>query len=108
LKDSRQKSVSEAFVNSFGAFPIGYGIGILILPVSVGWLYEDPLTANIFITLTYASVSFVRIYILRRLFTKLGYDDNFIKAMIKLCQRGVSIIKSKEKKNEKTPQIRPN
>jgi len=36
-----------------------------------------------------------------------GYDDNFIKAMIKLCQRGASIIKSKERKNEKTPQIRP-
>ena len=98
--DSRKKSFSEAFVNSFGAFPIGYGIGILILPVSVGWLAQDPLTANIFITLTYATVSFVRIYILRRIFTKFGYDDNFIKAMIKLCQRGASIIKSKERENE--------
>jgi len=105
--DSRKKSFSEAFVNSFGAFPIGYGIGILILPVSVGWLHDDPLTANIFITLTYASVSFVRIYILRRLFTKSGFDDNFIKFVIKLCQRGASIIKSKERENEKTPQIRP-
>ena len=105
--DSRKKSFSEAFVNSFGAFPIGYGIGILILPISVGWLHEDPLTANIFITLTYASVSFVRIYILRRLFTKSGFDDNFIKFVIKLCQRGASIIKSKERENEKTPQVRP-
>ena len=105
--DSKKKSFSEAFVNSFGAFPIGYGIGILILPISVGWLAQDPLTANIFITLTYATVSFFRIYILRRVFTKLGYDDNFIKVMIKLCQRGASIIKSKERKNEKTPQIRP-
>ena len=101
--DSKKKSFSEAFVNSFGAFPIGYGIGILILPVSVGWLAQDPLTANIFITLTYATVSFFRIYILRRLFTKLGYDDNFIKAMIKLCQRGASIIKSKVRKIEENP-----
>ena len=107
MTDSRKKTFSEAFVNSFGAFPIGYGIGILILPVSVGWLASDPLTANIFITLTYATVSFVRIYILRRVFTKLGYDDNFIKVLIKLCQRGASIIKLKEKEYEKTPKIRP-
>ena len=105
MTDTRKKSVSEAFMNSFGAFPIGYGIGMLILPISVGWLHEDPLTANIFITLTYATVSFVRIYILRRLFTKLGYDDNFIKALVKLCKRGVSIIQSKEyRKNENNPE----
>jgi len=94
--DSRKKSLSEAFVNSFGAYPIGYGIGILILPISLGWLQEDPLLANVFITLTYATVSFVRVYFLRRLFTKLGFDDNFIKLGIKICQRGASIIKSKE------------
>ena len=105
--DSRKKSISEAFVNSFGAFPLGYGIGILILPLSMGWFNEDPFIANIFITLTYATVSFVRIYILRRVFTKLGYDDNFIKVLIKLCQRGASIIKLKERENEKTPKIRP-
>ncbi len=85
--DSRKKSLSEAFVNSFGAYPIGYGIGILILPISLGWLQEDPLLANVFITLTYATVSFVRVYFLRRLFTKLGFDDNFIKLGIKLYQK---------------------
>ena len=104
MTDSRKKSLSEAFVNSFGAFPIGYGIGILILPLSVGWLAEDPLTANIFITMTYATVSFIRVYVLRRTFSRLGVDDNFIKLGIKLCQRGVSKIKSKEsRRNEKNP-----
>jgi len=96
-KDTRKKSLSEAFINSFGAYPIGYGIGIMILPLSVGWIHEDPLMANVFITLTYATVSFIRVYFLRRLFTKLGYDDNFIRLAIKLCQRGASIFKSKEK-----------
>ena len=96
MTDTRKKSLSEAFVNSFGAYPIGYGIGILVLPLSLGWLNEDPFMANIFITLTYAIVSFVRVYFLRRLFTRLGVDDNFIKLAIKLCQRGASIIKSKE------------
>jgi len=104
MTDTRKKSLSEAFVNSFGAYPIGYGIGILVLPLSLGWLDEDPFVANIFITLTYATVSFIRVYFLRRLFTRLGFDDNFIKLAIKLCQRGASIIKSKEsRKNEKNP-----
>ena len=102
--DSRKKSLSEAFVNSFGAYPIGYGIGIIILPISVGWIHTDPLLANVFITLTYATVSFIRVYVLRRVFTRLGYDDNFIKLAIKICQRGASIIKSKEwRTNEKNP-----
>ncbi len=104
MSDTRKKSLSEAFVNSFGAYPIGYGIGIIILPISVGWIHTDPLLANDFITLTYASVSFIRVYVLRRVFTRLGYDDNFIKLAIKLCQRGASIIKSKEwRTNEKNP-----
>jgi len=102
--DSRKKSLSEAFINSFGSYPIGYGIGILILPISVGWINEEPLLANVFITLTYAIVSFFRVYFLRRLFTRLGYDDNFIRLAIKLCQRGASIIKTKEwRTNEKNP-----
>jgi len=104
MSDTRKKSLSEAFVNSFGAYPIGYGIGIIILPISVGWIHTDPLLANVFITLTYATVSFIRVYVLRRVFTRLGYDDNFIKLAIKLCQRGASIIKSKEwRTNEKNP-----
>jgi len=89
-KDARKKSLLEAFVNSFGSYPIGYGIGVLVLPLSLGWLNEDPLTANIFITLTYATVSFIRVYFLRRLFLRLGIDDNFIKLGIKLYRRAVS------------------
>ena len=30
--DSKKKSASEALVNSFGGYPIGYAVGILILP----------------------------------------------------------------------------
>jgi len=93
-KDTRKKSLSEAFVNSFGSYPIGYSIGILILPISTGWLMEDPFVANIFITLSFATVSFVRVYFLRRLFTRLGVDDNFIKLAIKLYHKlGVNIAK---------------
>ena len=85
LTDSHKKSMSEAFVNSFGSYPIGYGLGIMILPLSVGWIQEDPLTANIAITAVYATVSFCRSYFYRRIFEKFGIDDNFIR----LGKRGI-------------------
>lgn len=86
-RDSKKKSASEAFVNSFGGYPIGYGLGIVILPLSVGWLQEDPLTANLLITFVYASVSFARSYVLRRTFEKYGIDDNFMRLGIKLLNK---------------------
>ena len=85
LVDSKKKSASEALVNSFGGYPIGYGVGILILPLCTGWIQEDPYMANIAITGVYAAVSFVRSYFLRRIFEKYGIDDNFIR----LAKRGV-------------------
>ena len=85
--DSKKKSASEALVNSFGGYPIGYAIGIIILPLSMGWIQEDPLTANLAITFVYATVSFVRSYFLRRLFEKYGIDDNFLRVGIKLIKK---------------------
>lgn len=86
-KDSYKKSLNEAFVNSFGAYPVGYGLGIIILPLSMGWIQQDPLVANLAITLVYATVSFTRSYFLRRVFERLGIDDNFLKLIIKLVQK---------------------
>jgi len=77
--DSHKKSLSEAFVNSFGGYPVGYGLGIVVLPLSMGWIQEDPLVANLAITFVYASVSFTRSYVLRRVFERFGIDDNFIR-----------------------------
>ena len=85
MLDSKKKSASEALVNSLGGFPVGYGLGIIILPISTGWIQEDPYMANIAITGVYAAVSFVRSYFLRRIFEKYGIDDNFIR----LAKRGI-------------------
>ncbi len=85
--DSKKKSASEAFVNSFGGYPIGYGLGIVILPLSLGWIQQDPLTANLAITFVYATVGFTRSYFLRRIFEKYGIDDNFIKLGIKAVKK---------------------
>ena len=85
--DTKKKSASEALVNSVGGYPIGYGLGIIILPISAGWIQNDPYIANIAITGTFAATSFVRSYFLRRVFEKYGIDDNFIKLGIKLVKK---------------------
>ena len=86
MSDVKGKSLSEAFVNSFGSYPIGYGIGIIILPLFSGWLQKEPFVVTIFITLIYASVSFIRSYYLRRVFEKVGFDDNLFTGIKKLGQ----------------------
>ena len=85
--DSKKKSVSEALVNSLGGYPTGFGVGIIILPLSMGWIQEDPYMANIAITGVYATVSFVRSYFLRRIFEKYGVDDNFLRVGVKFVQK---------------------
>ena len=85
--DSKKKSASEAFVNSFGGYPISYGLGVVVLPLSTGWIQDDPYTANHAITGVYAAASFTRSYFLRRIFEKYGIDDNFIKLGIKLVKK---------------------
>ena len=87
MLDSKKKSASEALVNALGGFPVGYGLGIIILPISTGWIQDDPYMANIAITGAYAITSFVRSYFLRRIFEKYGIDDNFIKLGIKLVKK---------------------
>jgi hypothetical protein len=87
MLDSKKKSASEALVNALGGFPIGYGLGLIILPISTGWIQDDPYMANIAITGAYAITSFVRSYFLRRIFEKYGIDDNFIKLGIKLVKK---------------------
>ena len=85
--DTKKKSASEALVNAVGGYPIGFGLGIIILPISTGWIQNDPYIANIAITGTFAATSFVRSYFLRRIFEKYGIDDNFIRLGRKSIQK---------------------
>ena len=87
ILDTKKKSASEALVNAVGGYPIGYGLGIIILPISTGWIQNDPYIANIAITGTFAVTSFVRSYFLRRVFEKYGIDDNFIRLGRKSIQK---------------------
>jgi hypothetical protein len=94
ITDSRKKSLSEALVNSFGGYPIGYGLGIVILPLSVGWIQKDPLTVNLLITFIYACASFARSYFLRRIYEKHGFDDNFIRLGKKFILKIINCVKN--------------
>jgi len=85
--DSKSKSVSEALTNTFGGYPIGYGISIIILPLSVDWIKDDPLVASLFIGIVFATASFLRVYYLRRLFERLGIDDNFVTLGMKIYRK---------------------
>ena len=100
MLDSKKKSASEALVNALGGFPIGYGLGIIILPISTGWIQEDPYMANIAITGAYAVTSFVRSYFLRRVFEKYGIDDNFIRLGKKSIQKLIKKRKIIKKKSD--------
>ena len=87
ILDSKKKSISESLINSIGGYPIAYAIGIIVLPLSTGWIQSDPFVANIAITGVYATVSFIRSYFLRRIFEQHGIDDNFIRIGIKVVQK---------------------
>ena len=91
MTDTKTKSASEALVNAFGSFPIGYAVGLAILPLCVNWIQTDPLAANVAITSIFASVSFVRTYVLRRIFNRYGFDDN----LFHLCNKGFAKIKQR-------------
>jgi hypothetical protein len=96
MADTKGKSASEALINAFGSFPIGYIVGIAILPLFVNWIQTDPLGANIAITSIFASVSFVRTYFLRRIFDKYGFDDN----LVHLCKGGFAMIKNASRRQD--------
>ena len=68
----------EAATNSVGGYPIGFIIGLLVLPLSANWIQKDPIIANLAITSLYVTVSFVRSYLLRRFFSKSKNSGNIL------------------------------
>ena len=86
-KDTNAKSLSEAVANTFGGFPISYFIGIIILPISAEWMKHDPIVVTFIITCVYALASFVRSFFLRRMFSKIGFDDSVNSLLSKIFKR---------------------
>jgi len=84
---SKKNALIEAATNSIGGYPVGFIMGLVILPLSVGWIQKDPITSNLIITMLYVGVSFVRSYFLRRVFLKYKIEDNFLKAIWKFIKR---------------------
>ena len=76
-----------AATNSIGGYPVGFIMGIVILPLSINWIQKDPIVANLTITMLYVCVSFVRTYLLRRVFIKYNIDDNFLRLGIRTIKK---------------------
>ena len=83
----QSKGLVEALTNSLGGYPVGFAMGLIILPLSLNWIQKDPVTANLTITMIYVSVSFVRTYFLRRVFSKYNIDDNVVRLAISAIRK---------------------
>lgn len=83
--DTKKKSLSEALANIFPGYWIAFALNLLVLPffaadmaganeagdvLGVIWI-------NLTISVIYTVFSVARQYILRRLFLRLGYNENF-------------------------------
>jgi len=77
----QKNGLIEAATNSIGGYPIGFVIGIIVLPLSVNWIQKDPILANLVITSIYVGVSFVRTLILRN-----AFDGSLAKLLKKKSQ----------------------
>lgn len=91
--NSKRNDLSEAILNAIGGYTTGYIIGIMILPLSINWIQQDPFIANLVVTLSYASVNFGRSYVLRRFFTRRGIGDRLIQLFRKLISKYVLYIR---------------
>ena len=74
--DSRLKSFSEALTNILPGFLAAYFATFVILPpFSKGIESSDP-TTMLVIAVFFTGVSVSRMYLLRRIFARLGEDEN--------------------------------
>jgi len=99
-QDTKKKCMSEAAVNTAFSLPISCAIAIIILPISTKWIDSSPIESSILITIVFASVSLLRIFCLRLVFEKFGYDDNLLKLGKKLIQK--ILVKIGNRKSVKT------
>ena len=93
--DSRLKSVSEGITNVIPGFLVAYFATFVILPpFSAEIEASDPIVMGIIATF-FTGISLARMYILRRVFTKLGENENLYTLIKKLIGRKNVLDKSK-------------
>jgi len=93
---SKKTGLIEAATNSIGGYPIGLIIGIIILPMSAGWIQKDPIIANLAITSVYVCVSFIRSYFLGRAFKKINYDGDIMGLYLVFIKKLESLVQNKK------------
>jgi len=77
MTDSKLKSLTESIVNILPGFVIAYFSNLYILPLfAEGITASDPFTM-LQIGFWYTIISVLRSYVFRRLFERLGENENF-------------------------------
>jgi len=88
MADSKLKSLTESVVNIIPGFGIAYFSNLFILPYySEGITNSDGITMFI-IGVWYTVISIIRSYAFRRLFNRIGKNENFYT----ILKRGVAKI----------------
>ena len=85
--DSKLKSVSEGLTNIVPGFLVAYFATFVILPpFSDGIEASDPIVMGV-IALFFTGISLARMYILRRVFARLGENENLYTLVKKLARK---------------------
>ncbi len=87
-RDTRAKSASEVTLNLATGYLVGLALNLFVLPMIPGVeLPSDPvelLKSAFYISIIYTTISWIRTYIFRRLFTTLSYNWTVWRAIKKI------------------------
>ena len=91
MNDTKKKSISEVVTNMIISYPIHFVANYTIIPAyatqiyNAGYNFEAFTIINLQLGLWFTLVSFVRLYLLRRLYNHYGPSEN----ALSLIKRGV-------------------
>ncbi len=87
VTDSKLKSLTECIVNVIPGFGIAYFSNLFILPhYSEGIVNNDGITILI-ISVWYTAISIARSYTFRRIFNRIGTNENFYTILKKVIKK---------------------
>ena len=87
-RDTKAKSISEVSLNLATGYIVGLALNIFILPnvpgVTLPAEVGELLLSAFYVSIIYTSISWIRTYIFRRVFTHLSYNWNVWRAIKKI------------------------
>ena len=96
MKDAKKKSISEVITNMAISYPIHFVANYTIIPAyateiyNAGYDFESFTIINLQLGLWFTIISFVRLYLLRRLYAHYGPEET----ALSLVKRGIRRIRN--------------